>query len=63
MEAVADVGRTLLDAGAVAQEAAGSDTAPFFGFMGAASALVFACAPLDRGLPAADHVKTFLLRS
>lgn len=40
MEAAADVGRNLL------QDAAdtGSDTAPFFGFIGAASALVFACA-------------------
>lgn len=44
MEAVADVSRNLLEAaGTVTGEAGGSDTAPFFGFIGAASALVFAC--------------------
>ena len=53
MEAVADVGRNLLDASTVAAEAGGSDTAPFFGFIGAASALVFACALLLRSFPAA----------
>lgn len=64
MESLADAGRSLLEATSdVSAEAAGSDTAPFFGFIGAASALVFACALVSlTAFPAADLCLTVFYR-